>query len=381
MKKKLLSLLLAAAMICSMVPAAFAASPDAVDAANALYTRGLFSGVGTNADGTPNFDLDRTPNRHEAVTMLVALLGKSEEARNGSWTTPFTDVVDWAKPYVGYAYENGLTSGTSPTTYGGDLPVSASQYLTFVLTSLGYKNGTDFQWDKAWELSDKLGITNGQYNATSAFTRGDVAVISYNALSAPKKDSAKADEYVESEPTKDLPDASDVGDNFVWPSNIKVNGKYYQVWLDSGEYCNIDGELYVHFGAYTGLNETNYVTCGTATFSLLTGGYDVLPLTNGKVEGRIQFDRTHYNPKVTTVKNEDGTVYNKFQFKIKGKTFTSPEEWTSGGFIMDDIRYIGWSGRYFVNANDVCKVLGTDKRFTYLETDEAQGLKNVIVFE
>ena len=188
MKKKLLSLLLAAGMMCSMIPAALAASSEAIDAANALHDRGLFNGVGTNADGTPNFDLDRTPTRHEAVTMLVAMLGKSSEAQAGNWTTPFTDVADWAKPFVGYAYTNGLTSGTSATTYGGNQPVTASQYLTFVLTALGYKNGTDFQWDKAWELSDKLGITNGQYNATTDFTRGDVAIISYKALSTPKKD-------------------------------------------------------------------------------------------------------------------------------------------------------------------------------------------------
>lgn len=187
MKKKLLSFLLAVAMMCSMVPTAFAASAEAIDAANALHEQGLFNGVGTNADGTPNFDLDRTPTRHEAVTMLVAMLGKSSEAQAGNWTTPFTDVADWAKPFVGYAYTNGLTSGTSATTYGGNQPVSATQYLTFVLTALGYKSGTDFQWDKAWELSDKLGITNGQYNATSLFTRGDVAIISYKSLSAPQK--------------------------------------------------------------------------------------------------------------------------------------------------------------------------------------------------
>lgn len=158
------------------------------EAAQSLYELGLFNGTGTDANGNPIFDLDRAPTRHEAVTMLVRLLGKGEEAENGTWNTPFTDVADWAKPYVGYAYANGLTSGTSATTYSGDAPVTASQYLTFVLRALGYSSGTDFQWDRAWELSDSLGITNGQYNAdTTAFTRGDVAIISYNALSAGKK--------------------------------------------------------------------------------------------------------------------------------------------------------------------------------------------------
>jgi len=180
--KRLFSLLLAVVLSLGLMPTAFAASDEATEAAETLYELGLFSGTGTNADGTPIFDLDRTPTRHEAVTMLVAMLGKTEEAKNGTWTTPFTDVADWAKPFVGYAYSKGLTSGTSATTYGGNQPVTAGQYLTFVLTALGYKSGTDFQWDKAWELSDQIGLTHGEYGAqTPVFTRGDVAIISRSA--------------------------------------------------------------------------------------------------------------------------------------------------------------------------------------------------------
>lgn len=80
---------------------------EAEQAAMALYGQGLFKGTGTNPDGTPDFSLQRAPTRHEAVTILVRLLGK-EEALAGSWVTPFADVADWAKPYVGYACANGL---------------------------------------------------------------------------------------------------------------------------------------------------------------------------------------------------------------------------------------------------------------------------------
>ena len=161
---------------------------DAARAAQALYDLGLFQGTGNNADGTPNFDLGRTPTRAEAVTMLVRLLGKDAEAKAGSWTTPFTDVADWAKPYVGYAYTNGLTTGTSATTFGGEDPINVTQYLTFVLRALGYTSGTDFQWDSAWTKADEIGLTDGSYNAnTAAFTRGDVATISESALGAERK--------------------------------------------------------------------------------------------------------------------------------------------------------------------------------------------------
>lgn len=190
MRKKLLSLLLVAAIFFALIPTAFAASEDAITSANALHELGLFNGTGTNADGTPNFDLDRSPTRNEAVTMLVRLLGKEEEAQNGVWDIPFEDLDTWVMPYVGYAYTNGLTTGMSATTFGGNETVTASQYITFVLRALGYESGTDFQWDKAWELSDSLGVTNGSYNAeTESFTRGDVAAISYDALSINKKES------------------------------------------------------------------------------------------------------------------------------------------------------------------------------------------------
>lgn len=184
MMKRFIAVILSLALLCSLVPAAFAASDAAQKDAQALYDLGLFQGTGNNADGTPNFDLDRTPTRAEAVTMLVRLLGKDAEATAGSWTTPFTDVADWAKPYVGYAYTNGLTTGTSATTFGGEAPINVTQYLTFVLRALGYTSGTDFQWDSAWTKADEIGLTNGYtYNAsTTTFTRGDVANISVGAL-------------------------------------------------------------------------------------------------------------------------------------------------------------------------------------------------------
>ena len=142
--KRILSLLLAAVLCLGLMPTAFAASDEAETAADTLYSLGLFSGTGVDAKGKPVYDLDRAPTRSEAVTILVGLLGKKEEALSGSWELPFTDVADWAKPFVGYAYANGLTSGVSADTFGGNDLISASQYLTFVLKVLGYEAGKDF---------------------------------------------------------------------------------------------------------------------------------------------------------------------------------------------------------------------------------------------
>lgn len=279
MKKKLIGLFMAMVMLCSMMPTAFAASDEATAAANELYSMGLFNGTGTDANGNPSFDLDRTPNRHEAVTMLVRLLGKEAEAKAGTWDIPFTDVAEWAKPYVGYAYAHGLTSGTSATTYSGNNTVTASQYITFVLRALGYDSSTDFQWNKAWELSDKIGLTNGEYNEkTTHFTRGDLAIISYKSLSAPKKDTqvdtavTSSDlqgywynETISGDQSKVIECFYFTGDNYshvgrIFDSANNVTDTIYE----TGTFSSSDGILYLtRTESYWYLESTRYMDSNT----------------------------------------------------------------------------------------------------------------------
>jgi hypothetical protein len=152
----------------------------------------MLAGTGTNPDGSINFELSASINRAQAVTLIVNLLGKYEEATSQTWTTPFTDVPSWALPFVGYAYANKITSGTSETTVGSANPVLPKQYLTFVLNALGYEPGVDFTYDKAWEKSDALGFTNGRINAqTTQFLRGDAISVTFDSLSAIDKSTGK----------------------------------------------------------------------------------------------------------------------------------------------------------------------------------------------
>ena len=89
------ALALALALLCAL-PAS-AAGAEAEAAADRLYNLGLFKGTGTDAAGEPVYDLDRALTRSEAVTMLVRLMGREQEALGGSWQTPFTDVAAWAR--------------------------------------------------------------------------------------------------------------------------------------------------------------------------------------------------------------------------------------------------------------------------------------------
>ena len=192
MKERLISLFLCLTMVLTLTVPVYAASDEATEAAQNLYELGLFNGTGEDASGNPIFGLDLVPSRNQAVAMLVRLLGKAEEAENGQWATPFTDVADWVKPYIGYAYAKGLTNGTTATTYSGGRNTTVLQYLTFILRALGYQSGFDFEYSKACEFADSIGLTNGQYTAQTAnFKRSDIAKISYDALYAFKKGSAK----------------------------------------------------------------------------------------------------------------------------------------------------------------------------------------------
>ncbi len=183
MKKRVISFLLVIVILCSYAPLAGAFSGRSLYCANSLYALGLMQGTGVNQDGTPSFELNRAPTRAEAVAMLIRLLGKEKEALYGTWSTPFYDVPDWAKPYVGYAYASGLTQGMGSNTFGSDYSVTASQYITFVLRALGYISGKDFEWDKSYLFSDSIGLTDGTYKDSSSFLRGDAAIVSYGALS------------------------------------------------------------------------------------------------------------------------------------------------------------------------------------------------------
>ncbi len=194
--KKLISLILSAVLVLGCFSFSFGADDyftDAKKAADYLFSLSLFEGTSRNSEGVPNYSLDKTPTREQAITMLVRMLGKEQEALENHYPHPFTDVSVWADDYVGYAYKNGLTSGTSATrfSYGNpNTPASATMYLSFVLRALGYNDDAgDFKWNAAWELSDALGITKGEYGSenNNDFRRSGMVLVSANAMAAKLK--------------------------------------------------------------------------------------------------------------------------------------------------------------------------------------------------
>lgn len=154
--------------------------------ADSLFDLGVFLGTENG------FELDRAPTRVEGIVMLIRLLGAEEDAKTMSdLKIPFTDVPDWAKGYVAYAYEEGLTKGISDTKFGSNNTLEAKAYITFLLRSLGYDDSEgDFTYINALNYALKLGlIDTDMYGtlASSTFLRSHVAKTSYDTLKFPYK--------------------------------------------------------------------------------------------------------------------------------------------------------------------------------------------------
>ncbi len=185
--KKTITLLLAFALSLALaVPALAYDEATATQRANELYTAGLFNGYGNDANGDPVFGLNDTATRAQGITMFVRVLGKADEAQQNAaaYDLPFHDLPDWCRGYVGYAYANKYTSGTSSTTFSPNDTLTANQFMTFCLRSLGYVEGKDFYYTDPTGLAAKLGIIEqGEWqNNTTPFKRGDMVLMAYNTL-------------------------------------------------------------------------------------------------------------------------------------------------------------------------------------------------------
>lgn len=182
----LIIILVSAALPCTAYASGYANYEKAVD----LKILGLLSGSGSG------FDLGRTPTRAEGAVMLVRLLGRENQALQAGYSHPFKDIPAWADAYVGYMYQNNLTTGTGDGNFGSDEPLSALQYVTFVMRALGYDDkNNDFKYQEALDKAVELGLltagTASELKSESVFLRDDMVGISYNALDVKLKSSSQ----------------------------------------------------------------------------------------------------------------------------------------------------------------------------------------------
>ena len=187
--KRALSLGLTAAMISGlMVMGSSAASYADVTSENNQEAIEVLESVGIMiGDESGNFNPDQNVTRNEMAVVMSNLMEYNVASYRG--TSPFTDVPSWAEPYVAACWTNGITAGTSATTYGGDQTVTTAQAALMLMKALGYfQYGSDFGSD--WQLAtvsqgNRIDLfTDVDSGVREAMTRNDVAQLVLNALEA-----------------------------------------------------------------------------------------------------------------------------------------------------------------------------------------------------
>ena len=186
--KRALSLALASVMVMGLMVvgtgAAYAdvSSEQNQEAIEVLQEVGIMTG-----DENGNFNPDANVTRNEMAVVMSNLMDYRVATYAG--TSPFTDVPAWAEPYVAACYTNGITSGISATTYGGNETVTTAQAALMLMKALGYfQYQSDFGDD--WQLStvakaSKIELFDGvKSGVREAMTRNDVAQLVLNALEA-----------------------------------------------------------------------------------------------------------------------------------------------------------------------------------------------------
>ena len=180
--RKSLRTMLALTLVLSLLAVfpALAAGKEASDAADTLNALGLFQGTGAG------YELDRATTRAEALVMLIRLLGRENEALAFDGDCPLSDVAGrWMAPYVGWAYEHGITKGVSGDAFDPNSRASAKMYATFMLRALEYSEDLgQFSYNTSVEDAARLGIAPTEGYA-GEFTRGDAVLMSFRALTVP----------------------------------------------------------------------------------------------------------------------------------------------------------------------------------------------------
>jgi S-layer homology domain. len=179
--KKILSLLLVIALLCSGMTA-MAATTDVNEMVTLLSQLNILNG-----DGNGNFRLDDNVSRAEFAKVAIASSSYKNSVSSTLKLSPFTDVpyTYWGAGYIKVAAENGICKGFPNATFKPDSQVKYEEAITMMLKVLGY---TDADFKDAYpsgqvSLAKSLGLTDGIGKSVGgALTRRDVVRLIYNAL-------------------------------------------------------------------------------------------------------------------------------------------------------------------------------------------------------
>lgn len=186
--KKFLGILLALSMIFTTLPCfAYSDVSDREDI-TVLSDLGIIDGF---EDNTYRADEDLT--RAQLVKVICSLLGYTNLS---TCNTSFTDVDSshWASGYISFAHSKGIIVGFEDGTFRPEEKVSYEQAVKMVVCTLGYEPAAialnSGNWYNGYlNIASSIGVTkNVDGYVGMNFTRGAMAKLLYNALSAQMMD-------------------------------------------------------------------------------------------------------------------------------------------------------------------------------------------------
>ena len=123
--KKLISLVLATAVLLGCLPAAFATSAASESVVEqVIRAAGIMVG-----DTSGNMNLDKSVTRAEYAKMLVAASSYKDKVAGTSNVSPFSDVpyTHWAAGYIKTAVQQGWLTGYLDGSFRPDDPVTRAE--------------------------------------------------------------------------------------------------------------------------------------------------------------------------------------------------------------------------------------------------------------
>lgn len=151
--------------------------------------------IGEDASGVTTAYLAKTPTRLQAYIISLRLKGLYDEAGEYESSRNFTDAskAGWAENFLAYARNNPeLGWGGYPDgSFGVVDKINGQAFYKVMLETLGYRQGTDFEYAEALEYAEELGLVKNADTIAGkkSFTVNDIATGIYNALNTKPADS------------------------------------------------------------------------------------------------------------------------------------------------------------------------------------------------
>lgn len=191
MKKRLLSGLLAALLLLSLVPAGALAAETAADLSTVTTTMAALNIM--TGDGSGNLNLTANVTRAQFTKMAVAASIYGETVGDTTAVSPYPDVpyTNWAAPYVETAVAAGYIKGYLDGTFRPNNTITLAEGVTILLRLLGWQD-SDFSGSYPSGQMAKyraLGLDKGVSASANGdvLTRRDAMYLFYNLLTAPTR--------------------------------------------------------------------------------------------------------------------------------------------------------------------------------------------------